>query len=133
LGCLDALRARSLGMVVLTRRILEVTGHAITQWAITLIFLAYNAAEMLHAIGLTLVRLLVTQRRLLEWETAASVASRAAGLVGRAGVRAFFAQMVSSPLIAVVAGIAILALRPECSRLAFPVLSLWVAAPALAF
>src|SRR6187401_3222562 len=68
LATLDALRARTLGIAVLARRILEQAGHALTQWAITLIFLAYNAAEMLHAIGLTLVRLLVTQRRLLEWE-----------------------------------------------------------------
>src|SRR4029077_9289645 len=108
----------------------ESMNAAVARALIAITFLAFHAAEMLHAIGLTLVRLLVTQRRLLEWETAASVASRAAGLVGRAGVRAFFAQMVSSPLIAAAAGLAVLAFRPECCRLAFPVLALWVSAPA---
>src|SRR5205085_429880 len=34
--------------------------------------LAYHAYEMAHAIVLTLVRMVITQRRLLEWETAAS-------------------------------------------------------------
>ena len=37
---------------------------------------------------LTLVRLVVTKRRLLEWETAATTAARAAGLVGRHGAAA---------------------------------------------
>ena len=36
---------------------------------------------MVHAIALTLVRLVVTQRRLLDWETAAAQAARAAGLL----------------------------------------------------
>ena len=34
--------------------------------------LAYHAFDTVHAIGLTLVRLVVTKRRLLEWETAAT-------------------------------------------------------------
>ena len=37
--------------------------------ALQLTFLAYQAYEMLHAIGVTLVRLAITQARLLEWET----------------------------------------------------------------
>ena len=42
-------------------------------------YFAYSAklmADMAHAIGLTLVRILVTQRRLLEWETAAAATAR---------------------------------------------------------
>ena len=41
--------------------------------------LPYHAWEMVHAIVLTLIRLVITQRRLLEWETAASVAVRLSG------------------------------------------------------
>ena len=51
-------------------------------------FLAYHAWETVHAIVLTLVRLAVTRRRLLEWETAAATAARAAGLVGAQGAAA---------------------------------------------
>ncbi|MGH9219359.1 MAG: GH36-type glycosyl hydrolase domain-containing protein, partial [Vicinamibacterales bacterium] len=47
--------------------------------------LAYHAFEMVHAIVLTLVRLVITQRRLLEWETAAATAARAAGLLANRG------------------------------------------------
>ena len=57
---------------------------------------------MAHAIALTLVRLVITQRRLLEWETAAAAAARAAGLSVRAGALLFLAEMAASPLIALV-------------------------------
>ena len=61
---------------------------AATRWrrscsSVTL--LAYHAFDTVHAIGLTLVRLVVTKRRLLEWETAAATAAKAAGLVGQRG------------------------------------------------
>ena len=49
---------------------------AAIQCALHLTFLANQAAEMVHAIGVTLVRLAITRRRLLEWETAESVARR---------------------------------------------------------
>ena len=39
---------------------------------LSLTFLAFHAFDTAHAIGLTLVRLVVTKRRLLEWETAAT-------------------------------------------------------------
>ena len=59
-------------------RLWEELRTALAQVALQLTFLAYHACEMVHAIGLTLVRLAVTQRRLLEWETAAGQAARAA-------------------------------------------------------
>ena len=51
-----------------------------------LTFLAYNAWKTVHAIVVTLVRLAVHERRLLEWETAAT--TRAVGRPGRAKGRA---------------------------------------------
>ena len=65
-------------------------------------FLAYHAWDTAHAIVLTLVRLVVTKRRLLEWETAAAAAARAAGLVGGRALRRFVAEMMASPIIAAV-------------------------------
>ena len=64
--------------------------------------LAYHAYEMLHAIVLTLVRMVFTQRRLLEWETAAAGAARAAGLLSRRGLRVFLAEMWAGPAAALV-------------------------------
>ena len=42
----------------------------------------------------------ITQRRLLEWETAASVGGGSAGLDGRTALRLFIVEMAASPLIA---------------------------------
>ena len=61
-----------------------------------LTLLAYHACEMLHAIVLTLVRLVITQRRLLEWETAAASDGARCGLPRRAP-RLFVAEMVGEP------------------------------------
>ena len=61
---------------------------ALAQVVLSLTFLAFHAFDTLHAIGLTLVRLVVTRRRLLEWETAATAAARAARHVRREGAAA---------------------------------------------
>ena len=82
---------------------------------------------------LTLVRLAVTKRRLLEWETAASAAARAAGLVRKGGLRHFAAEMVASPVAAAVVLTAMIAWRPSAIPVASPILVLWAMAPAIAY
>ncbi len=96
-------------------------------------FLAYHAYEMLHAIVLTLVRLVVTQRRLLEWETAAASAARATGLSGRGSALLFIGAMSASPAAAFVVAAALSAGRPSALPAAAPVLLLWAAAPVIAW
>ena len=58
------------------------------------------------------MRVAVTGRRLLEWETAATGAARAAGLLS-GGPRSFFLEMAASPLAAVLTGILVAAARPS--------------------
>jgi cyclic beta-1,2-glucan synthetase len=113
--------------------ILEEVETAFARTLLTLAFLAYHAYEMAHAIVLTVVRLGVTQRRLLEWETAASSAARAAGLVGREGARLFVARMVASPVIALVAAALVLGRRPSAGPAALAVIPLWLLAPLAAY
>ncbi len=96
-------------------------------------FLAYHAYEMVHAIALTLVRLIVTQRRLLEWETAAASAARATGLGGRGTALLFFGAMSASPAVAFVVGVLLAGGRPGALPAAAPVLVLWASAPVLAW
>jgi cyclic beta-1,2-glucan synthetase len=103
------------------------------QTLLQITFLAYHAYEMAHAIALTLVRLVVTQRRLLEWETAAAAAARAAGLSPRAGAFLFLVEMAASPLIALSLLVLILAARPSNLMEAGPLLLVWVAAPLVAY
>jgi len=77
--------------------------------------------------------MLVTQRMLLEWETAAAAAARSARLTGRQGLRAFANGMWASPAAAITVGLATLAARPHAMPAAAPILLLWLAAPIAAF
>jgi len=103
------------------------------QTLLQITFLAYHAYEMAHAVGLTLVRLVFTQRRLLEWETAAATAARAAGLSARAGALLFLSGLAASPFIALILLALIAAARPGSLAVAGPLLALWLAAPAVAY
>jgi cellobiose phosphorylase len=105
---------------------------ALVRTDLQITFLAYQAAEMLHAISLTLVRLVVTQRRLLEWETAAAVAALASFAGARGGARVFLADMVASPVIGLGAAVLMAAFRPEALPVAAPLLVMWAAAPFVA-
>jgi len=108
------------------------TAIALAQVFLSLTFLAFHAFDTAHAIGVTLVRLAVTRRRLLEWETAAAAAARAAGLVGQ-GLRRFVADMISSPAIAGVAALGIITRDPDALPAAAPFLVLWTLAPGIAY
>jgi cyclic beta-1,2-glucan synthetase len=101
------------------------------QCLLSLAFLAYHAYEWIHAIALTLVRLVITQRKLLEWETAAASGARA-GLHGQNGVRASVAEMAAAPVTAVLLFAVVRLSRPEALPSAVPFLVLWFLSPLLA-
>ncbi|HEY5907066.1 MAG TPA: DUF3131 domain-containing protein, partial [Vicinamibacteria bacterium] len=131
---IDALRGRGQETAkVFAGRLIGDLRTALARFLITLTFLAYRAADMLHAIALTLVRLCITQRRLLEWETAAAAARKAAGLGGLTGMRTFVLAMAVSPAIALAASAAVAGTRPDRLATALPFLLLWAAAPGLAY
>ncbi len=114
------------------RGVVEDLSATFAQALLTLVFLPFRAWEMVHAIAVTLVRLGITKRRLLEWETAAAQGVRTAGLV-RQGVRPFFAEMAASPIAALGLLALTAAARPGALPLALPFLALWAAAPACAY
>ncbi|HVH29890.1 MAG TPA: glucoamylase family protein [Vicinamibacterales bacterium] len=118
---------------VFWRNLREDAATALAQVVLSLTFLAYHAWDTMHAIGLTLVRLAVTKRRLLEWETAAAAAARGAGLVGRKGLVLFAVEMVASPIIAVLVGLIVAVTAREALSTAAPFLLLWLVAPAIAY
>ena len=118
---------------VFWRLLIEDGKTAAAQVLLLLTFLAYHAYEMVHAIVLTLVRLIVTQRRLLEWETAAATAARSAGLAVRGGALLFFGEMAVSPLTALLLLFLVTGARPAALPVAAPILALWSAAPLVAW
>jgi hypothetical protein len=92
------------------RNLVEDTRTALARGGLQLIFLAYQAAEMAHAVVVTLVRVVFTHRKMLEWQPAAATA-RAAGSSTR-GPRAFVEQMLASPVLAVLTLIVVAISRP---------------------
>jgi len=114
---------------VFLRIVREDASTALAQTALQLTFLASQAWERVHAIGLTLARLAGTKRHMLEWETAAASAERGRH---RDGVRAFVREMIASPLVALVVLALVTVARPDALAAALPVLALWAIAPYVA-
>ena len=121
---------RSQSVPVFLRNLARDAATALAQITLSITFLAFQAFDTLHAIGLTLIRVAVTGRRMLEWETAASHAARTAG---QNGLHRFSAAMIASPLIAAGAAVAIIVSHRPSLQLASPFLFLWAIAPAIAY
>lgn len=103
-------------------------GRQLGQIFLTLAFLPYDAFISVDAIGRTLVRLLVTHKRLLEWQTS-SDSERTA----RADLTGFYATMWISPVVALATGLFLAAVQPAPLFLALPILGVWLAGPWIAW
>jgi len=123
---------RSQSLPVFWRNLQRDAATAMVQVLLGVTFLVYNAWKTLHAIGVTLLRLTVTRRRLLEWETSAATHARSA-LAGRKGLWRAVAQMKVSPLTAMGVGLLLALLQPGALPSAAPFLLLWLLAPAVAY
>jgi cyclic beta-1,2-glucan synthetase len=123
---------RAQSIPVFIRNLRHDAVSALAEIFLSLTFLAFHAFDTAHAISVTLVRLVVTKRRMLEWETAATTAARAAGLIGQR-LRRFVAEMAASPIIAAIVALAIAVREPEALSAAAPFLVLWTIAPAIAY
>jgi cellobiose phosphorylase len=121
---------------VLWRQHLAAVGRSaarrLAQVAFELACLPYEAAFSLDAIARTLWRMLVTHRRLLEWNPSSEVhrqLARSGGSALAASVRAMWV----APAIALASAGLLLATRPAASIAATPILLLWLASPAIAW
>jgi cyclic beta-1,2-glucan synthetase len=95
---------------------------------LTLAFLAYDAFISLDAISKTLLRLLVTHKRLLEWQTSGDLER-----TSRADLADFYATMWIAPGIALATGIFLAFELPAQLIFALPLLVVWLAAPWIAW
>jgi cellobiose phosphorylase len=106
-----------------------VTGsRQLGQIFLTLAFLAYDAFISLDAIGKTLVRLLVTRKRLLEWQTSSD-----SERTPRADLADFYATMWVAPGLALATGLFLVLRHPAQLIFALPLLLVWLAAPWIAW
>ena len=100
------------------------------RWLLQLAFLPYEALITAHAIGITLVRLTITRRHLLQWVTAAHNAR----LLGENISAETITQQITPSLIMLIPMIGLtLWLRPHASFVAFPLWVLWAFAAEIAY
>ena len=100
----DASAARSLAPL---RKSRESAAGDVGQVLLEIVFLAYRSGVLLDAIVRTLVRLFVTRRKLLEWETAASTEQRLG-----TGLPHFVADMWPAPALAIAIGVLVALVQP---------------------
>jgi cellobiose phosphorylase len=103
-------------------------GRHLCQIALTAAFLPYDAYISLDAIGRTLLRLLVTHKRLLEWRTSSDSERTTRSSLGN-----LYGDMWFAPAAALITGILLAARPPAPWPLTLPVLGLWLAAPWIAW
>ncbi len=94
----------------------------------TLAFLPYDALISFDAIITTLVRVLITKRGLLEWQTSMEAEKEVQNTLG-----GFYRTMGMAPALALATCIFTGLLRPTELNLMLPLLGLWLASPALAW
>jgi cellobiose phosphorylase len=95
---------------------------------LTLVFLPYDAFMSQDAIWRTLLRLLVTHKRLLQWQTSGDSERTA-----HANLAGFYATMWIAPAVAMAAGFFLAARQPSQLWLTLPLPCLWLAAPWIAW
>ncbi|MGA7578218.1 MAG: glucoamylase family protein [Desulfobaccales bacterium] len=103
-------------------------GRHFTQAAFTLVCLPYEAFFSLDAIIRTGVRILITHKRLLEWNPSGDREHP-----GRSDLVASFQAMWIAPLIALTASTYLAFSKPAVLSVAGPILGLWFASPAIAW
>ena len=103
-------------------------GRHSAQAAFTLACLPYEAFFSLDAIGRTAGRMLVTHRRLLEWNPSGNSDRQS-----RTDLAASWRTMWIAPVLATAAAIYLTLSRPAALGVAGPILGLWFASPAIAW
>ena len=110
------------------RQVAGSCGRQLGQIFLTLAFLPYDAFISLDAIGRTLLRLLVTHKRLLEWQTSSD-----SERTTRADLTGFYATMWIAPVVALGTGLFLVIRQPAQLSFALPILGVWLAAPWIAW
>ena len=108
--------------------ILRLAGMRMGQGLFTIITLPYEAYFSASAIMLAVWRMIITRRRLLEWNPSSNTARP-----GRASLGNSFLSMWIAPLTAVSAAVFIALSNPAAITAATPILFLWFMSPVIAW
>ncbi len=111
------------------KQILKTSQLPLTRWALSVLFLPYEALLMLKAIGTTLIRLLIERKNLLQWTTAANTAR---SFRSKAQYE-IWGEMSASLVFAILLGAAVAIFNPSALWVALPFLIAWLIAPQVAY
>ncbi len=100
------------------------------RWLLHIAFLSFEALLVVDAVLMTLWRLLISRRNLLQWTTAAHTAR----LFGQEMTAAMtLTQMGPSVLVTALVCVLVVLLRPQALLIAVPIMLLWVLASDIAY
>lgn len=103
---------------------------ALYRWLFWLIFLPYESFIMLDAIVTTFVRVYISHKRLLQWQTAAHTI-RLFGQHHKIGT--IWQRMIGAPIFSVLVGVLIYIFKPNGFWFSLPLLLLWILSPQIAY
>lgn len=121
-------RPREVSVSLHWRGLARTSARQLGQALLTFVFLPFDAFISLDAVIRTLFRLLLTRKRLLQWQTAGD-AERTA----RSGPIEFYQTMWIAPFVSVAGAILMAFAQSDQVVFAAPVLLLWLAAPWIAW
>jgi cyclic beta-1,2-glucan synthetase len=110
------------------KQLIEPLWLPLIRWVLAFLFLPYEALLMLGAIGVTITRLLIVRKHMLQWKTAAFFARS----VQKTRYRIWL-EMAASLTLAVLLGIAIQMINPSALLIAAPILIAWLISPQVAY
>ncbi len=96
----------------------------VMRWALAIIFLPYETSLVLNAIGITLIRLFVVRKNLLQWTTAAQLARSFINSRHR-----IWWQMIAIIIFNFLLGTAIAMINPSSLFVAAPLILAWILSP----
>ncbi|HYN27262.1 MAG TPA: glycosyltransferase family 2 protein, partial [Burkholderiales bacterium] len=108
--------------------VLDGVGRRLARGAFSLACLPYEAIFSLDAIARAAGRMLITRKRLLEWDPSSAMDRN-----GRTGLAASFRSMWSAPVIAISTAMVLLLSKPAALAVAGPILILWLVSPVIAW
>ncbi len=103
---------------------------AFLRWLLWLVFLPYEALLMFDAIVTTLIRVFISHKRLLQWQTAAHTI-RLFGKQHKIGI--FWQKMIGAPLITALIGVVLVLIDPSAYYCCIPLLLMWIISPQIAY
>jgi cyclic beta-1,2-glucan synthetase len=123
-----ARKPKDVSLILHISRSIQSLGEIVTKTLFTLICFPYEAYSNLKAITITIWRMFVTKKKLLEWNPFANEESS-----NPSGLRSYYSSMWIEPFLAVAVFTYLTIFTPLNLFVALPILVLWTSAPLVAW